>query len=228
MLSVGRKDEARLETLKVARRAYAAGRTALADSDFDLARAAFRWARRADPGNPLYIHGEAVLAEKSGNLHEAEKLYRRVLDMAIRAFGAGDPRTGLVARSLIGLLEDNGREEEAWEIADFLLDNLDQDAAAQANVLTLAALVGIYDTAARLGDAVALHRRALAWRKAQFGEGHYKVHECRIAVAELDRLVARRGQVSSLDLPVEATDSRQEPAGPRTGTLRLRLVSTAA
>jgi len=228
MLSVGRKDEARFETLKVATRAYAAGRKALAEGDLDLARAAFRWARRADPGNPLYIHGEAKLAEKSGNLHEAEKLYRRVLDMAIRAFGIGDPRTNLVARSLIGLLEDNGRDEEAWEIADVLLDNLDQDAAVRAGVLTLAALVGIYDTAARLGDAMALHRRALAWRKAQFGEDHHKVHECRIAVAELDRLIVRRGQVPPLDMPIEGADSRQGTAESRTGTLQLRLVSTAA
>lgn len=211
MLSVGRKEDARVRTANVARRAYASGREALAQGDLDMARAAFRWARRADPGNPLYIHGEAAVACRTGNYHEAEHLYRRVLDLATRAFGAGDPRVAVAARGLIELREEHGQEEEAWSLGEYILDSLDRDAAAQTGVTVLSALVNICDTTARLGDAVDIHRRALAWRIRTFGEDHYKVHECNIAIAELNRLIEIRGPVPQCI----AAESPRQTVAPR-------------
>jgi tetratricopeptide (TPR) repeat protein len=194
MLSFGRKDEAKLQTSKISARAFATGREALAKGDYGTARTAFRWARRADPGNPLYIHGEAVVAHRTGNFYDAEHLYRRVLDLAMRAFGAGDPRIALAARGLIELCRQQGRYEEAWTLGKYVVDSLDRAAAARAGVASLSSLVKICDAIGRLDEAVALHRKALAWRSRVYGEGHYKVQECIIAIAELNRLIAIRGK----------------------------------
>lgn len=204
MLTVGRKREARLQTSKVSARAYAAGRQALARRDYTAARTAFRWARRADPGNPLYIHGEAVVAHRTGNFYEAEHLYRRVLDLAMRAFGAGDPRVALAARGLVELCRQQGRFEEAWTLGKYVVDSLDRNAAARSGTAVLSALVKICDATGRLDAALVLHRQALAWRSRVYGEGHYKVQECIIAIAELNRLIAIRGKGPA-----------QEPAAPQ-------------
>jgi len=192
MLSVGRRDEARFETSKVSARAFAAGRKALATGDVDLARAAFRWARRADPGNPLYIHGEAVVAHRTGNFHEAEYLYRRVLDMAMRAFGVGDPRVALAARGLVELCREQGRHEEAQTLARFVADSLDRAAAARAGMAALSALARICNVTGRRDEALAVHRQALAFRRATFGNDHDKSRDCAAAILELKRRTVDR------------------------------------
>lgn len=194
MLAVGRTKEARSRTSVVSARAFAAGREALGNRDYDLAYAAFRWARRADPGNPLYLHGEAVVAHRTGNAYEAENLYRRVLDMAIRSFGIGDPRTMLVARDLVEFYQSVGRHDEAWMIGARIIDNLDRTAVVQSGIRILACLTEICALAGRLEDAMEIHRDAMAWRRRTFGEGHYKVDECVIGIAELGRLMGARAR----------------------------------
>jgi hypothetical protein len=187
MLSVGRRDEARFETSKVSARAFAAGREALTQGDTDLARAAFRWARRADPGNPLYIHGEAVVAHRTGNFHDAEYLYRRVLDMAMRAFGTGDPRVAIAAQGLVDLCREQGRHEEAETLVRFLVDSLDRRTAARAGMATLSALARICDATGRRNAALAVHGQALVWRRGIFGEHHDKTRDCAAAIDGLKR-----------------------------------------
>lgn len=210
MLSVGRRDEARLETSKVSARAFAAGRKALAQGDTDLARAAFRWARRADPGNPLYIHGEAVVAHRTGNFHEAEYLYRRVLDMAMRAFGAADPRVALAAQGLVDLCREQGRLEEAQTLAGFVVDSLDREAAGRAGMAALSAITRICDATGRRDVALAVHGQALAWRRAMFGENHDKTRLCTAAMTELKK----RSTIRRVDRPTRPVVQTPDPAAP--------------
>lgn len=194
MLSVGRSDDAKFETSKISARAFAAGREALAKGDTDLARAAFRWARRADPGNPLFIHGEAVVAHRTGNVHEAEYLYRRVFDMAMRAFGAGDPRLALAGQGLVELLLDQGRYEEAETLGRYVVDGPGKVATEQAGMPALRAVTRICDATGRLDAALAIHERALTWRRGIFGQDHHKVGACAAAIGELKRRIAIRGE----------------------------------
>lgn len=162
----------------VCARAYAAGRDAMARRDFDLARTAFRWARRADPGNPAYIHAEARLAECTGNFHEAERLYRRVIDLALRAFGECDPRTAMAQAGLVRLYERADRYDEARKLAARIVDGLDRRAAARCSINALSRIGGICVSADRPDDAMLIHWQACTYRRTVFGRGHAKAVEC--------------------------------------------------
>lgn len=205
MLTVGRKEETRRQTTRVSARAFAAGREALAAGDYDLARAAFRWARRADPGNPLYIHGEAVVAEQTGNAWEAENLYRRVLDMAVRAFGIGDPRTALIVRDLVELYEEQGRHDEAWMLSAHTINRLDREAAARSGIRVLGCLAEICARSGRLDCAKDLYRDAISLRSEIYGKDSRKVEECLRAIAVLEGLPENNGA---------ATDGTRTENGP--------------
>lgn len=218
MLSFGRGEKAKSETARVSARAFGAGRVALATGDIDLARAAFRWARRADPGNPLYIHGEAVVAHRTGNFHEAEYLYRRVLDMAMRAFGVGDPRVALAARGLVELCREQGRHEEARTLARFVVDSLDRPAAAQAGMAALSALARICTVTGRRDEALAVHRQALTFRRRTFGNGHDKSRTCAAAILELKRRMAFRKTDRATGSAATAPDSTPAAAPEHAGS----------
>lgn len=180
----------------VCARAYAAGRSAMARRDYDLARTAFRWARRADPGNPVYIHAEALLAERVGNPHEAERLFLRVIDVARRAFGAGDPRTAMVQGNLVRLYERMGRLDEARELAATIVGGLDRRAAAQGTVNGLSRIADICIRAGRADDAMLIHWQAVSARRTVFGHGHAKVTEI---LAATNALAARLQRTSAAD-----------------------------
>ena len=183
---------------KVAAKAFMAGREAMARGDFEMALTAFRWARRADSGNPVYIHAEATLAHKMHNYHESENLYRRVIDVAVRAFGAGDPRTATIALGLAQLYEEMGRRDEARDLCGHIVDNLDRESAAIGGVRSLARITEICDRAGRLDDAMQIHLRVAAFRRGVFGDRHYKMGECTIAIAELKKLMKARGRAAEM------------------------------
>lgn len=180
----------------------------MARGDFDLARAAFRWARRADPGNPVYIHAEAALARRTGDLHEAERLFRRVIDIAERAFGAGDPRTAMIRDDLVELYLQMGRPGEARRLAAAIVDGLDRKAAARCSVRGLARIAGTCLRAGCPEEATLIYEQAGSWRRALFGDGHPKVDECRSAA---DALAARLQRAA----PAIAAEHRgRRPAAP--------------
>jgi len=169
----------------LARKAYRAARESMANGDYELARAALRWARRADSGNPLYIHAEAELIRLTGNYHEADRLYRRLMDLAERAFGAGHVRTVALAGRMAELYEQMGREEQAATLRRRILDGLDMASTADGSVRTLDRIADICLKAGRSADALAIYTAALARRRAVFGEGHGRVDECLAAMKRL-------------------------------------------
>jgi tetratricopeptide (TPR) repeat protein len=169
----------------LANKAYKAARKALAEGDHDLARAAIRWARRADSGNPLYIHLEAVLARKSGDRHEAERLYRRLADLAERTFGAGHARYVAVLAGLIELYDEMGRHVEAARLRNHAIDRLDRQSAADSGISALMRMADICLHVGRTADALSIVDAALARRRSVFGNGHIRVDECRRALEAL-------------------------------------------
>ncbi len=169
----------------LANKAYKAARKALAEGDHDLARAAIRWARRADSGNPLYIHLEAVLARKSGDRHEAERLYRRLADLAERAFGGGHIRNVAVLSGLIELYDEMGRHDEATGLRNLVIDRLDLRSAADGGTPALMRITDICLQAGRTADALSVVDAALARRRSVFGDGHIRVKECQRALEAL-------------------------------------------
>lgn len=208
----------------VCARAYAAGQDAMARRDFDLARTAFRWARRADPGNPAYIHAEARLAERTGNFHEAERLYRRVIDLALRTFGEGDPRTAMAQAGLVRLYERAGRREDARSLAARIIDGLDRPAAARSSINALSRIAGICVSAGRPDDAMLIHWRANSYRRTAFGQGHAKVTECLAATNALAARLHRAEAVSAA-----RRQSRPPASAPRPVSVReVRRSGTAS
>lgn len=186
---------------RVAAKAFMAGRDAMTQGDFEMALTAFRWARRANSGNPVYIHAEAVLARKMHNYHESENLYRRVIDLAVRAFGAGDPRAAVITLGLAELYREMGRHDQARDLCVHIVDNLDRGAAATGGIRSLNSITLICQRAGRLDDAMQLHLQATAYRRKVFGGRHYKVGECVIGIAELNKLMRARKRAAEMQNP---------------------------
>ncbi|MCK5621080.1 MAG: hypothetical protein KAJ11_02230, partial [Alphaproteobacteria bacterium] len=146
----------------LANKAYKAACDAMTRGDHEMARAALRWARRADSGNPLYIHAEAVLAQKTGGYFEADRLYRRVADLAERTFGEGHIRNVAISAKMIGLYEEMGNAHEAEKLRHRVVDGLDRRSAADGSIHALDRLAEICLRAGRSADALAIYEAALA------------------------------------------------------------------
>lgn len=187
----------------LANNAYKAAREAVDKGDYDMARAALRWARRADSGNPLYIHAEAVLAQKTGRPFEADRLYRRVADLAERTFGEGHIRNVAISAKMIGLYEEMGNIYAAEKLRDKVIDGLDRQSAAEGSIRALDRVAEICLLAGRSTDALAIYEAALARRRQIFGDVHHRVSECLVA---LTRLRARIRRLA------EAAAARETPA----------------
>jgi tetratricopeptide (TPR) repeat protein len=178
----------------------------MAQGDYDMARAGLRWARRADSGNPLYIFAEATLAEKTGGYFEADRLYRRVADLAERSFGTGHVRTVTISARMIDLYEKMGNAFEAAALRNRVIDQLDHESAADSSIDLLDRLAGICISAGRFGDALALFEAAVARRRQVFGESHNRFTEL---LAAQTRLRARIRQLAkataAADMPAPAS-----------------------
>ena len=184
----------------LANNALKAAHEAMAQGDYDMARAALRWARRADSGNPLYIHAEAILAQRTGAHHEADRLFRRVADLAVRAFGAGHIHNVAISARTIDLYEEMGRPGMADELRNLVIDGLDRSTVVDGSIHALDRLADICLKARRSAAALAIYESALARRRAVFGDGHARVSECLVALARL------RARIRKL---AETTDTRE-------------------
>lgn len=187
----------------LANNAYKAARAAMAQGDYDMTRAALRWARRADSGNPLYIHAEAVLAQKTGRPFEADRLYRRVADLAERTFGEGHIRNVAISAKMIGLYEEMRNSCAAKTLRDKVIDGLDRKSAAEGSIRALDRVAEICLQAGRSADALAIYEAALARRRQVFGEVHHRVSECLVALTRLRARIRRQ---------TEATAAGETPA----------------
>jgi tetratricopeptide (TPR) repeat protein len=175
-------------------KAYRAGQEAMQGGDFKSAQTSFLWASTLDPDNALYIHAAAGAACRMGQYREAEGLYRKAVALAERTIGVGQPRVALVAYSLVELYENQGRIDEASQLSDRVVRELDRDEAIHANSQTLRRLAELYRKARRPDTGEALYRDALAWRQRVFGAGHAKVSDCRAGLEEFLGRMETRGE----------------------------------
>lgn len=182
----------------LANKAFMAARDALAQGDYEMARAALRWARRADSGNPLYIHAEAILAQRTGGHHEADRLFRRALDIAERALGAGHIHNVAISSRMIALYEEMGLTDEAELLRHRIINHLDRKSAADGSVLALDRLAEICLQAGRSADALAIYQAALDRRRAAFGENHARVNECHVALTRLRARIRKLADTQSM------------------------------
>jgi len=182
----------------LANNAYKAARDAMAQGDYDMARAALRWARRADSGNPLYIHAEAVLAQKTGRPFEADRLYRRVADLAERTFGEGHIRNVAISAKMIALYEEMRNTYAAETLRDRVIDGLDRRSAAEASIHALDRVAEICLQAGRSADALAIYEAALARRRQVFGDIHHRVSECLVALTRLRARIRRQAEAAAV------------------------------
>lgn len=169
-------------------KAYRAGQDAMQDGDFKSAQTSFLWASTLDPDNALYVHAAAGVTCRMGHYREAEGLYRKAIALAEKTIGVGQPRVALVAYSLVELYENQGRVDEAQQLSERVVRELDRGEAIHANSQTLGRLAALFLKACRPDAGEALYRDALAWRERVFGPGHAKVADCR---AGLEQFLAR-------------------------------------
>ena len=146
--------------------------------DFRRAKTSFLWASALDPENALYLHAAAGAACRIGQYREGEGLYRKAIALAERTIGAGQPRVALVAYSLVELYENQGRIDEARQLSERVVRELDREQAIHANIQSLERLAALCRKACRPEVGEALYRDALSWRRRVLGAGHAKVTDC--------------------------------------------------
>lgn len=159
-------------------KAYRAGQDAMRVRDFRLAKTSFLWASTLDPENALFVHAAAGAACGLGQYREAEGLYRKAIALAERTIGPGQPQVALVAYSLVELYENQGRIDEARQLSDRVVRELDREQAIHANSQSLGRLAALCRKACRPEAGEALYREALSWRRQVFGPDHAKVADC--------------------------------------------------
>jgi tetratricopeptide (TPR) repeat protein len=164
----------RIATAKV----YKAGQDAMLASDFRAAKTSFLWASSLEPENVLFIHAAAGAACRLGQYREAEGLYRKAIGLAERTTGVGQPQVALVAYSLVELYENQGRVDEAWQLSERVVRELDREQAIHANSQSLGRLAALCHKALGPEAAEVLYRDALAWRRQVYGPDHAKVADC--------------------------------------------------
>jgi tetratricopeptide (TPR) repeat protein len=192
----------------LANKAFRAACNAQAEGNHELARAALRWARRADSGNPLYIYAEAILAQKTGGNFEADRLYRRVADLAERSFGEGHIRNVAISAKMIGLYEDMGNDYEADKLRHRIINGLDRESAADCTIRALDRVAEICLRAGRSADALAIYEAALARRRAVFGNVHDRVNECLAALIRLRTRIRSLSEAAAAREPRPAIEPR--------------------
>lgn len=158
--------------------AYSAGRAAMEAGDDAVAQAAFRWASRVDPGNPVYAHAAAMADRDPADPTSTEMAFRKTIALTRREFGRSHPLVAVAATALVDLYDREGRHTEACRLSRRAIEQMDYSVAAAASMRTLRRLE---DLCCRVGHrqvAVDLYRLALAHRRAVYGGQHPKVAEC--------------------------------------------------
>lgn len=157
--------------------------------DFSTARSAFRWAAGLDPSNPIYSHAAALAAVKAGRRDEAEILFRRAKSETIAALGPSHPHLVTVGHGLAQLLEKQGRVDEARLLCRQIVTDIDPKVAAMANSRVLRRFAELCCRAGTPGAALALYRRAIAFRCRLYGDSHPVIAAYLAGLAELHQLM---------------------------------------
>ena len=166
------------------RAAYRSGRQAMAKGRYSAARSAFRWAVGLDPSNPIYAHAAAMAAAKAGRYDEAEELFRRALSDTVTSLGPSHPHLVTVADGLAELCERQGRVDEARLLCRQVVADTDPKMAEMANSRVLRRFAGLCRRAGAVDIALALYRRAIAFRSRLYGDSHPMIVEYLAGLAE--------------------------------------------
>lgn len=185
-----------------------------------------------DRSNPLKLHAAAEEAEKAGRFREAEGLYRQAVSVAEATVGAAHPHVARVAGRLVDMYENQGRYDEARQLCERVIGNIDPAEAAMANDQTLARLANFCLRAGQTHKATELYREAIAYRRQVFGHAHGKVATCIASLAETYRDLgnmakARALLLRAISMVEEAQDHTARELAPRLQMLRSSVLVAA-
>ena len=174
-----------------------------------------------DRNNPLKIHAAASAAVATGRFREAEGMYRQAIGIAESQMGASHPHVAKMAISLVNLYEDPGRYDEARQLSERVIGQIDPAQVAIANDQMLNRLRELCRCAGQLDKAITLYREAMTYRRKVFGDAHCKVAACIAGLAETYRDLGNVGKARSLLL--RAASMAEEAGGDSSSMLAPRL-----
>jgi serine/threonine protein kinase len=188
-LEPGHPDIARVLTV-LAEIAGALDRPAEAETAIEEALAILEALPELEPralSGPLQVLGLAHLAQDE--FESAEARTRQAFDLAVRSYGAADPRTNWVRSNLARVLEVRGKTEEAYELFSTALamrrkllgEDHPRYSVAPLHMARICLVVGEVDKAG------ALARETLAARERQLGEDHPETAGARTMLATVER-----------------------------------------
>lgn len=185
-----------------------------------------------DPINPVKLHAAAAAASEVGRFREAEGLYRQAIRAAESSMGASHPHVAKLATSLVQLYENQGRSDEARQLCERVIGQVDPADAAVVNDRTLSRLKDLCDGAGQLHKAVELYREAMNYRRKVFGSVHGKVAACIVGLAETYRDLgnmakARALVLRAISIAEEADDDSIQALQQRLEELRQTVVEAA-
>jgi tetratricopeptide (TPR) repeat protein len=182
--------------------------------------------------NPVKIHAAAGQAIAAGQFRKAEGLYRQAISVAESVMGASHPYVAKTATSLVILYENQGRYDEARQLCERVIGQIDPAEAAVANDQTLSHLKDICRRAGQLHRATELYREAMTYRRQVFGNVHGKVAACIAGLAETyldigDDARARSLLQRAISMAEEAGDDSTQALEPRLHELRQTVAMAA-
>ena len=185
-----------------------------------------------DSNNPLKIHAAAEESMKSGRFREAEGLYRQAISVAEATAGGSHPHIAKIADKLVELYENQGRYDEARQLCERVIGQIDPAEVAVANDQTLSRLANFCRGAGDHHKATEFYREAIAYRRQVFGHAHGKVAACIASLAETYRDMGNMAKARSLllraiSMAEEAEDDIAVALEPRLQQLRETMLAAA-
>jgi len=182
--------------------------------------------------NPVKIHAAAGQAIAAGQFRKAEGLYRHAISTAESVMGASHPYVAKTATNLVILYENQGRYDEARQLCERVIGQIDPSEAAVANDQTLSHLKDLCRRAGQLHRATELYREAMTFRRRVFGNVHGKVAACIAGLAETyldigDCTRARSLLQRATSMAEEAGDDSTQALEPRLHALRQTVAMAA-
>lgn len=161
-------------------------------------RSAVRWSVGLDSANPIYTHAAAMAAGKAGRYDDAEVLYRRALSDTVASLGPSHPHLVTVAFGLAELFDRQGRANESRRLCSKVVANADPRMAEMANSRVLRRFAELCRRADVPHVALALYRRAIAFRSRLYGNAHPMIGEYLLGLADLHRQMGRNAEATAV------------------------------
>jgi tetratricopeptide (TPR) repeat protein len=130
---------------------------------------------------------EAERQAASGNFSEAERFYKRCLQVRLAKFGPSHMTLSTIQRKYASLLLEMGKVHDATVLLEECLVSDSKHFGRQSERVAdhIFALSHIHRIRERIGEALSLAQESLQIRRALLGEGHLLVTQTARVVAEL-------------------------------------------